>query len=518
MEFNLAIVLDIILDSSHPVFKNHKIGANSDVWPSDSFDMIPDSKDPDYTWIGRALIRIVGFQKELEKEALVWALPLDNGLFEYPLINEPVLAVKRLNKIFYTQRMNIKNFINSSADFNLEILYGGYSKSSNGQFESRGNRELQFNNNPVLTDFEGPISKLSAQDRFGYAGAIGRYFLFNKNIRSIRKYEGDTVLESRFGQSIRFSAYDAIRDNDKGYAPENAGYSDYKGDGSINKFSSKESGGGNPMILIRNRQRPLVKAGTSVKLHEKLPAINYTEAEKNVGGYIDEDINNDGSSIHITSGVTVSKFISTCYKQMFESGKEEQRAFSPAESSLFKYPTLWGDQVVINSDRLIFSSRFGESFHFSKKRYGIVTDSEFTVDAHNQIVLTTNNKTVINSPAIYLGEYNVTDEPALLGQTTVNWLYDLCQWLLKHTHWYKHFHPKTGGPSPDKTQIPVEVQSLIQLRDRLSTLMSKRVFVSGGGFAPGKDGGTIKDGDAPVKIDVSSGNGVPGEWKGKNRR
>ncbi len=119
---------------------------------------------------------------------------------------------------------------------------------------------------------------------------------------------------------------------------------------------------------------------------------------------------------------------------------------NPTTSLGFQYPdgstaynfdieNLKGDQIVINTDRLILSSRFGETLHFSKERYGIVTDSEYTVDAHDQIVMTTNNKTVFNSPAIYLGQYGQTNEPVLLGQTTVDWLYDLCNWLLNHVHW-----------------------------------------------------------------------------------
>jgi hypothetical protein len=154
----------------------------------------------------------------------------------------------------------------------------------------------------------------------------------------------------------------------------------------------------------------------------------------------------------------------------------------------FQYPTLDGEQIIIQSDRLIFSSRYGEQFHYSKKRYGIVTDSEFTVDAHDQIVLTTHVKTVINSPAIYLGEYDQTGEPALLGQTTINWLYELCNWLLEHTHWYKHSHEDAGKESPSTTQIPVEIQRLTILRDNLQALLSRRVFITGGGYAPGQDG------------------------------
>ena len=53
---------------------------------------------------------------------------------------------------------------------------------------------------------------------------------------------------------------------------------------------------------------------------------------------------------------------------------------------------------------------------------------------------------------------------------------------------------------------------------KLKTLLSRRVFVTGGGLAPGQNGGSITDGTAPVKIDVGGGGGVPGGWKGDNYR
>jgi hypothetical protein len=177
-----------------------------------------------------------------------------------------------------------------------------------------------------------------------------------------------------------------------------------------------------------------------------------------------------------------------------------------------------GDQIVINSDRLILSSKAGETFHYSKKRYAVVTDDEVTIDAHKQIVITTNTKTVLNSPAIYLGEYDQTNEPVLLGQTTVNWLYDLCQWLLTHTHWYKHTHPDAGKAVPDKTQTTVQAEALKSMRDKLGTLMSRRVFVVGGGLAPGKNGGTITNGTSPVVVTVATGEGVPGGFTGANKK
>ena len=144
--------------------------------------------------------------------------------------------------------------------------------------------------------------------------ALGRYFYYNPRIRSLKRREGDLIFESRFGQSIRFASYDDNRSNDKGYDSDFGGYTDYKGNGVINPYSKKiEAGGGNPLILIRNRQRPISKTNVD---------------EKNVGGYMLEDINNDGSSIHLTSGITLSAFQTTCLKKMWGNGSEEQSGFN----------------------------------------------------------------------------------------------------------------------------------------------------------------------------------------------
>ena len=118
------------------------------------------------------------------------------------------------------------------------------------------------------------------------------------------------------------------------------------------------------------------------------------------------------------------------------------------------------------------------------------------------MVFTTNEKVVINSPHIYLGEYNQTREPAVLGQTTIEWLYALCEWIEQHEHWYHHVHPvqvhshphagaagtTTHQPNNTHTQEPVtqHVALLQQLKKRLPEVLSKRVFLTGGGYAPGR--------------------------------
>ena len=486
-ELELGVVLDVIIDDNHAFFKG---GSNTfkfidaDRWPVSVYDKSAANTDIDYSWIGRSLVRPIISGKNVDKDKLVWAYPLEANISEYPLINETVVLSSYNGKVFYSRKLNYHNWTNNNLDFKID--------------ESNPSNTELFSTSP----YSGTkVSVTNSKGNTGFRGFAGKYFVANNRIRNLKRYEGDLAIESRFGQSIHFTSYDDNRMNDVGTST-----GDYA------------NNGGNPMILIRNRQRPILEIGSKLTLHNSpnLAEVIGTTQEKNVGGYISENINHDGSSIHITSGKTESQFQTTCYKQMFGMG-EEVPAFDGTTN--FQYPVLNGDQIIINSDRLLFSSRYGESLHFSKKRYGIVTDSEFVVDAHDQIVLTTHVKTVINSTAIYLGEYDQTGEPALLGQTTVNWLYEMCNWLLEHTHFHKHSHPRTGEESPHNTQFPVEQQQLISLRDSLKSLMSRRVFLTGGGFSPGQNGNlNSKVSVVPTKINIMNGEGTPGGFGGESFR
>lgn len=521
MQFEPAVVLDIILDDTHPEIQDKGHFLDFDQWPENYIGEEATWDDYDYTWIGRVKIRLLNSNTTLPKEGLAWALPLETGISEYPLVNEIVGVVTYQGNLYYSRKINYRNFINNNADVGFEMTYGA----------NTGNREEFVDSTDPMEDYKGPVSKLTFKGGYGFEGALGRYFMANPNIRSLKRFEGDTVIESRFGSSVRFGAYDDDRTKDKGYSlnplDNFSGYDDYAiGGGKKNNFFNDkfEVGGGNPMIIIRNRQRNLRKSSDIIP-HPRLPIIEkiendaFGDPERNVGGYMLENINHDGTSIHITSGCTISSFVTTCYKKIFgNDSREEVDAFCPNGATTFVWPVLNKDQLVLNTDRITLSSRYGETFHFSKKRYGIVTDSEYTVDAHDQIVFTTHNKTVINSPAIYLGQYDEANEPVLLGQTSVDWLWDLCEWLRIHTHMYLHSHPDAGGANPDRTQERVQLPPLLALQDRLNKLLSRRVFVTGGGYSPGQDGENITDGSEPVQINTVTGAGVPGGFIGSDRR
>ena len=523
----LAVVVDIILDDKHPFFGKTTDNVNSQPPPTIKYQQIPvnyentipSPSDTDYSYIGRAKVRILGEEQQTAYEKLPWAIAMDNTITQLPLINEQVLVLKIGETYYYTKPFNRFNYLGTNGDFVTEKSNSDKNKSA-----------VPYLLPPNRKSYVSHPAFLSINQN----GYFGNYFILNPFIRSIRKFEGDTLIESRFGQSIRFSAYDDDRFNDKGAYPS------YALLGNLLKESS-EGGYGNPKLTIRNRQRNIAQKKPQ-QLHPKLPPIPAISPwEKNYGGEIDEDVNNDGSTIQITSGYTVSAWQTTVYKSIFgitsdNKPTEEQARFNPNGSTQFKFPILEGDQIVINTDRLVLSSRFAETFHFSKKRYAVATDSEYTVDANDNVVITTNNVACINAPQIYLGQYGETNEPALLGQTTVDWMYDLCNWLLDHVHWYHHVHPhphghedagkinaeNTNDAVPDQTQIPVQQIKLKLLRDNLHKTLSRRVFVTGGGYAPGSNGvkppgsgGECKD---PININTVTGQGVIGDFKGRNRR
>jgi hypothetical protein len=68
----------------------------------------------------------------------------------------------------------------------------------------------------------------------------------------------------------------------------------------------------------------------------------------------------------------------------------------------------------------------------------------------------------------------------------------------------------TKPEAPTQTQIPVQIQTLIRMRDSLHNLLSRRVFLVGGGYAPGQNGAPIVEGTPPTKIVIDNKFSIPG--------
>jgi len=178
----------------------------------------------------------------------------------------------------------------------------------------------------------------------------------SEKIKFLQPKNGDTIISGRVGNTIRFSEFHLTED---GKTPS-------------------------PSIFIRNKQNPELDS-------------------KPIGTLIEEDINKDGTSIYITSGKVKVPFKETITKQKI--GFKE-------------YPTsdkLKGDQLFVNSDRIVLSAKASEFIMFGKGNTGVITDGRFTIDADKEIyahsnkdiILHTNKNIVLNSDAsgvIYIGK------------------------------------------------------------------------------------------------------------------
>ena len=115
-----------------------------------------------------------------------------------------------------------------------------------------------------------------------------------------------------------------------------------------------------------------------------------------------------------------------------------------------------GQQVVINSDRLLFNARTDSILLISDESVGISTNGTFNVDSADS--------TIINSPEIYLGLNAV--EPVVLGDTLLGLLEELCDALSAETH------PTPVGPSGP----PINAGDYASIKSRLSTFLSPQNY------------------------------------------
>jgi hypothetical protein len=256
------------------------------------------------------------------------------------------------------------------------------------------------------------ISRSTVDISSNYDG-YGDYFEENDNIKYLRLYEGDTLIESRFGQSIRFSGYNN---------PQNL-------------FS--------PTVIIRNGENPQTLNGGN-------------------GISTEEDINTDGNIIFLGSGERLLE-----YTLPVKNRKE----------SFFNYPNeLKGNQILLNSDRIILSAKTSEMIFASRKDTGFITDGQFSIDATRGINITTDDNIFIETKNrdfnINIGSGTIalgTDgelEAAAKGETLVSILGELLDLIVQQI-----YLTPAGPTSPG----PTNIAQFSTLKLKLNSMLSNNV-------------------------------------------
>tara|TARA_R110002012_G_scaffold318751_1_gene537689 strand:+ start:104 stop:580 length:477 start_codon:yes stop_codon:yes gene_type:complete len=144
--------------------------------------------------------------------------------------------------------------------------------------------------------------------------------------------------------------------------------------------------------------------------------------------------------------------------------------------------TYQGNQVIINSDRLVFNAKQDAILLYSDKAIGFSTKGNFHFDTDNS----ENTKFIVNAPNIYLGIKNLNTgalptQNAVLSQRLEAVLDDLCDFLesfLTDTCFnISHLVTTHGAPTGmNPTNFGIlndRISDLAEIRNNLSSIRSK---------------------------------------------
>ena len=257
-------VKDIILDNNHP-FASQYGGP-------DAIGFI--------TFKGMA-----GGSSKMWSDKINVAKPLFSNIKNHPLLNEIVLIIDSIDDSIYNKGGSSKYYLPSIAIFN------------HPHHNALPPLSTFKNNNPTTDDYirseNGMVRRVIDE---GTDIVLGEYFKEQMNIKPLTSYEGDVIIEGRFGNSIRFGSTNI---------------------GNIftrNNWSSTGSIG-DPITIIRNGQQ------------------EFDNPDMERAGWINqpENIDNDASSIYLTSNQQIMGFTPS---SIHKSSYGAEQSHTPWETKL----------------------------------------------------------------------------------------------------------------------------------------------------------------------------------------
>ena len=350
-------------------------------------------------WNGLGIIEYEEVNNPLPSQSLPTARPLTGNNKNLPLINEIVYIIGFPDT-------DIDSISSNTADYYINIV-SLWNHPHHNAYPTAPNALPPTQQKDYVQTEAGSIRRVTDQSTEIF---LGKTFVERSNIHPILPFEGDIISEGRWGNSIRIGS--TVKNTPNNW--------------------SVTGSNGDPILIIRNGQGKQTEEGW-------VPTV--------------EDINNDDSSIYLTSTQRVPlKASSTIYD-----------SYQTAPSSPDQYS---GKQVILNSGRLVFNSTQDHILLSSNQTIGFNAVSGFNFD--------TKSNFVVNAPTIKLGGKNAT-EPILKGDTTVQILTDLIDELYKLTIALQSVTPQ-GGPLvlPAATQLaPKLLQIKTQLNNQTKSKISK---------------------------------------------
>ena len=206
---------------------------------------------------------------------------------------------------------------------------------------------------------------------------LGKTFKERSNIHPLLPFEGDFIQEGRWGNSLRFGSTVQETPNDWSMYGTN----------------------GDPITILRNGQGNQTEEGW-------IPIV--------------EDVNNDNSSIYLTSTQQVP------LKTTGRLNKNKNTDYSSYENSGIPQPTspinYSGNQIILNAGRLVFNAKEDHILLTSPLSINLNSEESINIDT---------TKFIVQSNKIFLGNENQAVEPLMLGNKTIDWLINLTETIEK---------------------------------------------------------------------------------------
>jgi hypothetical protein len=325
-----------------------------------------------------------------------YARPLNSNIKHYPLINELVYIFRfPSNEIGKNTALKQTYYIDVVSLWN-HPHHNAYPDTPNAlpPSQDKDYTETQAGSVRRVTDQSTEIN-------------LGNTFKERDNIHPLSPFEGDLITEGRWGNSIRLGS---------------------TVNGSNNNWSLTGSNG-DPIVILRNGQ-----------------------GEQNNDGWvhITEDINNDESSIYLTSTQQIPLAASSTKYNSYIKPPDAPNKYS-------------GKQIILNSGRLILNSTNDHILITSNKTINLNAVSSVNIDTPTII---------LQSKLVLLGSKDAT-ESILKGDTTIDLLTGLVDQLtLLSTALQTVITPAGPAVNPAATQL---ITYLSKLKVDLNTLTKSTV-------------------------------------------
>ena len=372
------------------------------------------------------------FWEENNKQGTTYknaAKPFYPQMSAYPLINELVLLISLPNKnmgsnqssesYYYINTINIWNSNHHNAYPNPTLPNTLVSQQKDYNITTSGSPIRRIDDDGTGIRFNSDRNDSQ------------KTFIEKDNIHPLYPFVGDILYQGRWGNSLRFGSTAKPFNNQ---IP------------TLNNWS--ESGeNGSPITILRNGQ----------------PPNSVDENNQPIPGFVNivENINSDLSSIYMTSTQQIPIITNPV-----EVNGTRYFSYTPSLKEIPTSPSSYtGDQVIINSGRLLFNSKSDHILLSSKRTISFEAVKGFNFDTPANFVVNVGTH-------IKLGGKEAT-EPIVLGESLRFQLENLCTNLKQLVGILKFQQSWPGGGAVPDNQLSIVASSVETSLDQILKQVTK---------------------------------------------